>query len=100
MKSWPELYVCLPIVLLTLPGAKNLVYFLSGREPQESMEWIMDMFGRVNVAALIILFASFARQATGVWMTKEEQFTHPYLATMSKISNAFYFVLFAWLFTH
>lgn len=100
LKSWPELYVCLPLVLLTLPGSSLFIYALTGRAPQESMQWILDLSGRVNVAALIILFASFSRQATGVWLTKEEMLANPYMATCSLLTKIFYFVFFGWLFTH
>lgn len=99
LKSWPELYVCLPLVLLTLPGSSLFIYFLTGRAPQESMQWLLDLSGRVNVAALIILFASFSRQATGVWFTKQEMLVHPYMATLSALTKVFYFCFFGWLFT-
>jgi hypothetical protein len=64
------------------------------------MQWLLDLAGRVNVAALVILFASFSRQATGVWLTKDEQFQHPYLSTVAMITKIFYFLFFGWLFTH
>lgn len=92
--------MCLPLVVLTLPGSSLFIYFLTGRAPQESMDWILDLAGRVNVAALIILTASFARQCTGVWMTKQEMFEHPYIATLQAITKLFYFVGAAWLFSH
>lgn len=99
VKSWPEFYVCLPLVFLSLPGASLLIYFLTGRAPQESMDWILDLASRVNVAALIILFASFARQATGVWYTKQEQLDNPLVAIQSSVTKAFYFIFFYILFT-
>lgn len=99
LKSWPELYLCLPLVILTLPGSSLFIYSLTGRAPQENMDWILDLAGRINVAALILFFASFTRQATGVWLTKEEQLANPFNALLGSLTKAFYFCFFGWLFT-
>lgn len=100
LKSWPELYVAMPLVLLSIPGAALFAYFLTGRAPQESMTWLVDLSGRVTVAALVVVFTSFMRQASGVWMTKDEQFAHPILATVQQIVKMFCIAVFVWLFTH
>jgi hypothetical protein len=98
--SWPELYVALPLGILSVPLAALFVYALTGHVPKENMDWVLDFAGRVKIGAFVILFASIARQATGTWLTKEDQFAHPYLATIATLTKMFYFVFFAWLFTH
>ncbi len=100
LKSWPELYIALPLVLLSLPAVGLFVYFLTNRAPQDSMTWLVDLAGRVLVAALVILFTSFMRQATGVWLTKEEQLANPYFTTVQAIVKMFCLGIFVWLFTH
>jgi hypothetical protein len=97
--SWPELYLALPLGILSVPLAAFFVYGLTGRAPQENMDWILDFAGRLKIASFVVLFASLARQATGVWLTKEEYLAHPFHATLSHLTKAFYFLFFAWLFT-
>lgn len=98
--SWPELYLALPLGILAVPLAALFVYGLTGHPPQENMDWVLDFAGRVKIAAFVILFASIARQATGTWLTKEEQLDYPYQATLATVTKMFYFVFFGWLFTH
>ena len=100
LKSWPELYVALPLALIAIPGAAYFSFFLTGRSPQEGTEWLVDLSARVAVASLIVLFTSFIRQASGVWMSKEEQFAHPFLALQQNVVKMFCIGVFAWLFVH
>lgn len=95
--SWPELYVALPLGILSLPLAALFVFTLTGHRPQENMDWILDFAGRFKLACFVVVLVSFARQATGIWMTKEEQFAHPYMATLATLTKVFYFLFFAWL---
>jgi hypothetical protein len=97
--SWPELYIGLPLGILSVPLAALFVYALSGHEPQENMDWILDFAGRLKLGAFVIVFASLARQATGVWLTKEEYLAHPFHAALGSFTKAFYLLFFAWLFT-
>ena len=90
----------LPLVLFALAVSPSYAYFISGRTPQESMSWVVDLSGRVIVAALVVLFSSFLRQVSGVWLTKEEQLANPYFTTVQAIVKMFSIGIFVWLFTH
>jgi hypothetical protein len=100
LKSWPEAYVMFPLVLLAIPGSALFVYWLTGRAPQDSAAWVIDLTSRVLVASLVVLFTSFMRQATGVWLTKEEQLANPYFSTVQAVVKMFSIVVLVWLFTH
>lgn len=99
VKSWPELYLGLPLGILAVPLAALFVYGLTGHVPQENMDWILDFAGRIKQGAFILVFASLARQATGVWLTKEEYLASKFHAALGALTKAFYFLFFAWLFT-
>ncbi len=100
LKVWPEAYLILPLVLVAIPGAGLMVYYISGRAPMDSLEWLVDISSRVLVASLAILFTSFTKEASGFWMTKYEAFEHPYIATIQAIVKVICLVLFLWFFSH
>lgn len=99
LKSWPELYIALPLATLSIPAASAGIYILTARAPEENMNYLLDLAGRVQTGALIIFCASFVRQTQGVWLTKEEKFKYPYYATLQFLSRIFSFLFFGWLFT-
>lgn len=99
LRQWPELYIGVPLATLSIPAASGMVYLLTQHWPEENMGYLVDLASRVQVGALIIVAASLTRQGLGTWFTKEEQLAHPYIATLSSLSKAFYLCFFAWLFT-
>lgn len=98
-KSWPELWIGLPIGTLTIPAAAYFVYILTGRAPQENMDYMIDLAGRIQTAAWIVVSASVTREALGNWYTKKEAMENRYIATLSTLSRAFYLLFYAWLYT-
>ena len=100
VKSWPEIYVALPLALLLLPGAALLAYFLTGHAPQESMTWLVDFAGQVIKALFVVIFVSFMRQASGIWLTLQQQIDNPYLATVQAVVKMFCIAAAIYLFTH
>ncbi len=99
-ESWSEAYLILPLTIASIIGASLLTQFLTGRPPKENVDWLTDYSSVAMKCALIIVFTSAMKQATGAWMTKEEKFAHPYLATISDAKIILTFLAFVWLFTH
>lgn len=99
LKQWPELWLGVPLATCSIPTAALFVYLLTQHWPEENMGYLVDLAGRVQVGALIIVSASLTRQALGTWYTKEEKIANPYLATLATLSTAFFLCLFAWLYT-
>jgi hypothetical protein len=100
VKSWPEIWVALPIALLLIPGAALLAYFLTGHAPQESMTWLVDFAGQIVKAVFVVIFVSVMKQATSVWLTKDEQIANPYLATVQAVVKMFCIAAAIYLFTN
>lgn len=98
-KSWPEFYLAIPAVLLALPGAALLCYYLSGRAPQANLDWLMDLDARVIQASLAILSVSVARQAFGTWTTKEEKLAHPVWSTGQSVLTLCALLAFLYFFS-
>lgn len=83
-------------------GAAELIFFLTGRRPQDNGQWILDYASKFALCAIVIFLVSQFKQAsgTGSWMTKEERFEHPYLATVSDIKVCFSLAVFAYIWLH
>jgi hypothetical protein len=99
-RDWLEAYFMLPVALLLIPGSALLIYALTGRAPQESMDWLLELAGRVLVVILSLVLVSVSTEATGTWLTKAEKLTNPYVYTVSTAGKLVLFAMFLYALTH
>jgi hypothetical protein len=99
-RDWLEAYFMLPVALLLIPGSALLIYALTGRAPQESMDWLLELAGRVLVVILSLVLVSISTEATGTWLTKAEKLANPYVYTVSTAGKLVLFAMFLYALTH
>jgi hypothetical protein len=99
--SWAEGYLWLPLFIFGLIASKWLIVYETGRPLQYNIDWLMDLDQISIKCALIILFTSFFKQATGTgtWATREERAAHPGLALWSDVKVLLSFAGFLYVFT-
>jgi hypothetical protein len=99
--AWLEVYFWIPAsigaVLLALYFAK---YLQHGHPVEESASWIYDLATRLVPCIVLVVLLSITRQATGVWLTKEEQMDHPWIATLQTLKTCFFAAAFIYLLSH
>jgi hypothetical protein len=98
--NWLEAYLWIPLAILSIPLLSYFAYFLTGRSPRESLDWLPEFGFRILQCVVVIVLVSVSRQATGIWMTKEEQIANPKLAMMQRVSSLTLFILWAYILTH
>lgn len=97
---WLEVYMWLPISLISIWLSAKFAYFLTGRTPQESADWIPEFAQRTVACILVVALVSITRQQTGFWITKEEALANPKIALLQAASKCFFAGLFAYILLH
>lgn len=100
LRDWAEGYLFLPLALLLIPGAALLIYWLTGRAPSESLDWLLDLAGRVFVVVIALVLTSISIEATGTWLTKSEKLANPVVYIASTVSKLILLALFLFVLTH
>lgn len=100
IRQWAEAYIWLPAALLAVYLSSKFAYFLTGRKPEENADFIIGYAQSTIVAILIIFLFSVSREQTGFWMSKEECYAHPYLATLQAVTKMYTMGLFAYIYLH
>jgi hypothetical protein len=98
LSNWTEGYLWVPLVVIAIWGSGKMVEGLTGNPVKENIDWLIDYQAVAYKCVYIIVLTSIMKQATGSWMTKEEKFTHPYMATVGDIKTTITFLAFVWLF--
>jgi hypothetical protein len=100
LSEWSEAYLILPLTVASVAGAGLFEYFLTHRDPKENLSWLTD-YGSVSIkCALIIVFTSAFKQATGSWLTLEQKIANPYLSTIGDLKTMAAFFGFMYVFLH
>lgn len=100
LRNWTEIYLWVPIALLSIWLFAQFAYFLTGRRPQENVDWIVGISGGLVKLVFIIVFISVDRQQTGVWLTKEEQTIYPDLARIQAVTKCVLAIVAAYILSH
>lgn len=100
LRNWLEGYFWLPVSLLLCYGALVYARFLSGRPSIESPDWIVGFSYRFVACVAVVLLCSITREATGIWLTKDEQKANVILACGQKLVTCFFGALFAYMLLH
>lgn len=100
LRNWAEIYLWIPIALLSILAASEFAYFLTGRRPTENADWIPEFSFRLVACVLVIALVSISRQQTGFWLTKTEAMAYPKLAFQQALTKCFFAALFAYILLH
>lgn len=98
--NWRELWLWLPLALLSIYAMAEFGYFLTGRRPTENVDWIVGTAGNLVKCVFLIALLSILRESTGVWMTKGEQIDNPKIAAIQAFSQAVALCVFAFVLSH
>ncbi len=100
LRDWLEAYFWLPLALLSIILAAKFAYFLTGRQPTENADWIIELSFRFVAAILVIFLLSVTKEQTSFWLKKEEALANPKIHLTQSIVKCFFAGLFAYLLTH
>lgn len=100
MQNWTEIYLWVPMALLSIYVFAEFAYVLTGRRPTENADWIVGMGGNLVKLVFLIVFVSIERQQTGVWLTKDEQLDSPALAMTQALSKCVTLIVGAYILSH
>jgi hypothetical protein len=100
LKQWSEAYLWIPLSLLSLIGAGWFAYYLSGRKPMMSADFLVDYGSRVITVALIIVFTSVFSQAQNLWMTLDQKTANPKIAAIHLGATCVFATIVAYCFMH
>lgn len=100
LRDWATAYFWVPLALLSIWLFAQFAYFLTGRKPQESADWIVGLGGNLVKAVFVVLFVEILREQTGVWLTKAELIDHPSLAWSQTVNKCVSLIVFSYLLSH
>lgn len=100
LQNWAEAYFWVPLSLLSVWLFSKLAYLLTGRKPQENVDWIVGISAGLIRCIFLILVLSIFREQAGSWMTKEEKLAHPDAARTQALVTCVALIVFAYLLTH
>lgn len=100
LQNWTEIYLWVPMALLSIWLFAQFAYFLTGRRPTENADWIVGVAGSLVKCVFLIVLVSISRQQTGIWLTSEEQKTNILLAVSQQAASIAMAVIFAYLIAH
>jgi hypothetical protein len=99
-RDWMEGYFFLPLALVLIPCSALLVYWLTGRSPQENMDWLLELAGRIFVVVIAMVLVSISTEVQGTWLTKVEKLANPVVYGISTLAKLALFVIFLYFLTH
>lgn len=97
LKDWNELYLVLPLSILGITLANYYYFAQTGRSPtiaEGGIDWLLGMVPRLVAIVLSIIMVSVFKQATGVWLSKEESLANWKISVADKIGRCFILWLF------
>lgn len=92
--------VVLVLTLISIAGAAEAIYLLTGHAPKEDVTWLLDYSSRCVVIALAITFTSVAKQAFGNWYTASQLLDRPFLAAVQSAKSLALFLACIWVLLH
>ena len=87
-------------MLLSIFGAAELTFLLTGRRPEMNMDWVLDYASAAVRCVLVILLTSVAKQALGSWLTVEDKEKYPVAHAINTATTLVLFLTIAYLFLH
>lgn len=100
VKDWQSIYFFVPIALFSIWMFAQFGYFLTGRRPQENVDWMIGIAANLVKLVFLIVFVEICRQATGHWYTKEQMMANPELSKWQTISKCVTLVVGAYILSH
>jgi hypothetical protein len=100
LRNWAEGYLWLPLSLISIYLFAEIAYWLTGRRPQENVDWIIGLAGDFVKCVFLILLVSILRESSGVWLTKEERLANPRFSIAQMFNQSIALCVFAYLLSH
>lgn len=72
LADWAELYLWVPVSLLSIFALAELYSVATGRTVQDDPAWVVEMAPLLVRCVFAIALVSIYKQATSVWYAKEE----------------------------
>lgn len=100
LRNWAEVYLWVPVSLLSIWVLAQFAYFLTGRRPTENVDWIVGVAGGLVKCVMMIALVSIFTQGTMVWLTKEERLANPRFSIAQLLAQAVALCVFAYVLSH
>lgn len=101
IRNWVEVWFWVPVAFLSIFFTSRFCYFVTGREPSdESADYIMAYSQRLVLCVLVVVMTSMFKEATGVWLTKEERIDNPKVAISGDVKILISALMFTYIFMH
>lgn len=100
LKDWATSYFWVPLMFFMIWVFAQGAYFLTGRRPQENVDWIVDIARALVVGVCIVLVMEIKRQQTSHWWPAEKLEKYPHIAWSQTVTSCVTFVALVYLFTH
>lgn len=98
--NWREIWLWTPLALFSIWVFAQFGYFLTGRRPTESVDWIVGIAGNLVKCVCVIVLLSVLRESSGVWLKKEELLANPTMAWIQMIGQSVTLIVMAYLISH
>jgi hypothetical protein len=98
--NWRELWFWPALALLQWYLLIKLAAAISGRTPEESMDFLVGLGANTLIVVLAISLVSILKEATSVWWTKEDLLKNPVIACESALFRLGAFLAVLWALKH
>lgn len=100
IQNWKTVYIFMPLAFFAIWLFAKGAYLLTGRKPQENVDWIVGTAGNMVKLVILIVFVEVTREATGNWYKKEELLANPSLAWSQTVSKCVTLFVGAYILSH
>lgn len=98
--DWATSYFWLPLTFLLIWLFSKGAKLITGREPQENVDYLIGIAGKMVQGVCIIFVMEVMRQQTGHWWKQEDLKTYPHLAYAQAATQCVTITALVWLFLH
>ena len=99
ISQWSEIYVVIPIVVVSIILAAKFVFYLTGRAPTDDVSAVAGLAMRCLAVAAVIGLTTLTKQALDSWISEEAKKV-PAFQYADKIENALIFITIAYILLH
>lgn len=98
--NWREIWFWPLVALIQWYLLIQLAYAWTGRAPQESMDFVVDLGWNIVICVFAISLVSILRESAGEWWMKEDLRDRPHLAWSAAVVKSIALVAFLWALKH
>lgn len=100
IQNWKTVYIFMPVAFFLIWLFSKGAYLITGRKPQENVDWIVGVAGNSVKLVILIVFCELIRESTGTWHTKEELIAHPEIGWRQDFAKCVYLIVGAYILSH